>query len=97
MLVSQRPTLNTAGLLTLLLNYLIISAWPAGYRRTGHIRAWHPVYMKRKELKPKQILSVSCPTCGVPVGKRCVLHSGGLRSEPHIDRKFAAVEVIAMK
>jgi len=26
--------------------------------------------------------------------KRCVLHSGGLRSEPHVDRKFLAIEVI---
>lgn len=48
--------------------------------------------MKKKDLTPEQLLSVPCHTCGVPVGQTCVLHSGGPRSEPHIDRKFAAVE-----
>ncbi len=48
--------------------------------------------MKKKDLTPRQLSSVACPTCGVPAGKRCVLHSGGPRSEPHIDRKFVAAE-----
>src|ERR1700675_3520236 len=46
--------------------------------------------MKRKELTPEQLSAVPCPTCGVGVGERCVLHSGALRSEPHVDRKFVA-------
>ena len=50
--------------------------------------------MKKKELTPKQQASVACPTCGVSAGERCVLHSGGLRSEPHVDRKLAAIEAI---
>jgi hypothetical protein len=50
--------------------------------------------MKRKELTPEQVSSVPCPTCGVAVGEGCVLLSGALRSEPHIDRKFAATEAI---
>jgi hypothetical protein len=45
-----------------------------------------------KGLKPRLVLSVSCPTCGVDPGKRCLLYSGGLRIESHVDRKFAALE-----
>jgi hypothetical protein len=54
----------------------------------------HSVTMKRKELTPEQVSSVPCPTCGVAIGKGCVLHSGALRSGPHVDRKFAAGEAI---
>jgi hypothetical protein len=54
----------------------------------------HSVKMKRKELTPDQVSSVPCPTCGVAVGEGCVLHSGAPRSEPHVDRKFAAAEAI---
>jgi len=51
--------------------------------------------MKKRELTRKQISSVTCPTCGVPTGKRCVLHSGASRSEAHVERKSAAVEAVA--
>jgi hypothetical protein len=54
----------------------------------------HSVRMKRKELTPKQQASVACPTCGVSAGERCVLHSGGLRSETHLERKLVAIEAI---
>jgi hypothetical protein len=57
----------------------------------------HSVGMKKKELTPKQLSSVPCPTCGVAAGRRCVLHSGAPRSEPQIDRKFAATEAIEKK
>ena len=63
-------------------------------------RGWyfsHSVPMKKKELTPKQLSSVPCPTCGVSAGERCVLHSGALRSEPHVERKFAAAEAIEGK
>jgi hypothetical protein len=50
--------------------------------------------MKKKELKPEQIVSVACPTCGVAAGEGCVLHSGAPRSEPHVDRKLSAIEAI---
>jgi len=53
--------------------------------------------MKKKELTPKQLSSVHCPTCGVAGGERCVLHSGAPRSEPHLDRKFAAAAAIERK
>jgi len=57
----------------------------------------HSALMKRKELTPKQLVSVPCPTCGAAAGKRCVLYSGALRSEPHVDRMFAAIEAIEKK
>jgi hypothetical protein len=31
------------------------------------------------------------------VGMPCILHSGGRRSEPHVDRKLAALESIERK
>ena len=53
--------------------------------------------MKMKELTLKESCSVACPTCGVAAGKQCVLHSGGARSGPHMDRKLFAAEVIEEK
>jgi len=53
--------------------------------------------MKKSELTPEQVSSVTCPTCGVPAGKCCVLHSGAVRTESHVDRKFAAIEAIEKK
>jgi hypothetical protein len=53
--------------------------------------------MKKSELTPEQVSSVRCPTCGVPAGKSCVLHSGAPRSESHVDRKFAAIEAAEKK
>ena len=50
--------------------------------------------MKKKELTPEQLTSVPCPTCGVAAGEPCVMHSGALRSGPHVGRKFAAAEGI---
>jgi len=53
--------------------------------------------MKKDELTLKQTSSVPCPTCGVPAGKRCILYSGGMRSEPHLVRKIYAVEALEKK
>ena len=50
--------------------------------------------MRMKDLTPQQLFSVPCPVCGASVGKRCLLHSGELRTELHIDRKLAAAEAI---
>jgi hypothetical protein len=57
----------------------------------------HSRRMKKSELTPEQISVVPCPTCGVPAGKRCELHSGGPRPGAHADRKFAALEGIEGK
>ena len=53
--------------------------------------------VKKKELTRKQLSSVPCPTCGAAAGERCELHSGGPRSEAHVDRKFAAIQAIESK
>lgn len=57
----------------------------------------HVAWVKKKELTSGQISSVSCPLCGVAPGERCVLNSGTPRSEPHLDRKLAAVEASVRK
>jgi hypothetical protein len=59
-----------------------------------HYVLGHRVRVKKKERTPEQLLSVPCPTCGVPAGEGCVLHSGTPRSEPHVDRKLDAIEAI---
>jgi hypothetical protein len=53
--------------------------------------------MKKKDLTPKQLSAVDCPTCGVSAGRRCILEAGGLRSTPHVSRKLAAAEAIEAK
>ena len=58
---------------------------------------WHSRRMKKSELTLKQVSCVTCPTCGAPEGKPCELHTGAPRSQPHVDRKFAALEAIEGK
>ena len=53
--------------------------------------------VRMTELTLQSLLAVPCPTCGVDAGKDCVLHEGGLRSDPHIDRKLDAAEAIEAK
>jgi hypothetical protein len=53
--------------------------------------------MKIVHLTKKQLSSVPCPTCAIPVGHRCQLQAGGLRNEPHMARKVAAAEAIERK
>jgi hypothetical protein len=50
--------------------------------------------MRIGDLTKKQVLSIACPTCNVAAGHRCVLQAGGLRREPHTDRKRVAAEVV---
>jgi len=61
---------------------------------SGGPRISHDVNVKTKELTAKQILSVSCATCGAGCGEGCELHTGALRTEPHRDRKLAAADVV---
>jgi hypothetical protein len=53
--------------------------------------------MKIGELTKKQLSSVPCPVCGVSAGHRCLLQAGGLRVEPHTDRKLIAAEAVERK
>jgi len=55
-------------------------------------KALHNAIVKAKDLTPKQILSVRCPTCGAAIGEICELNTGTPRTEPHRDRKLSAAE-----
>ena len=58
-------------------------------------RSLYALSVRMTDLSPQILIAVPCPTCGVDAGEDCVLHEGGLRSDPHIDRKldaFAAIE-----
>ena len=62
-----------------------------------HLSGYGTLYyhvVKSKELTPKQILSVPCPTCGAAIKEPCELHTGALRTEPHRDRKLSAAEAV---
>ncbi len=52
----------------------------------------HSVAMRIRDIAPKIFLSVPCPTCLAAPGKRCLLHSGAPRSQPHVDRKLTAAK-----
>jgi hypothetical protein len=43
-----------------------------------------------KELSPKQILAVRCPTCGAAPGEKCELSTGQPRNNSHLDRRLIA-------
>jgi hypothetical protein len=64
------------------------------YSRLGTL---HDVVVKTKELTPKQIVSVPCPTCGAATEEACELHTGALRTEPHRDRKLSAADAVETK
>jgi hypothetical protein len=69
---------------------------PESFQMEG-FRGWMSTYsvrMKKKSLTPQELFSVACPACGVPAGKRCVLNTGAPRANPHIDRKFVAMEAL---
>jgi hypothetical protein len=59
--------------------------------------AHHDVRVKKKDLTHDQVSSIPCPTCGVAAGKHCILSSGGLRFEPHLNRRLAAAGVVQAK
>jgi hypothetical protein len=59
--------------------------------RYGSQYAWS---VRMTDLTPQLLLAVPCPTCGVDAGKHCLLHTGELSPDPHIDRKLDAAEAI---
>ena len=59
--------------------------------RYGSQYAWS---VKMTDLTPQLLLAVPCPTCGVDAGKHCLLHTGELSPDPHIDRKLDAAEAM---
>jgi len=61
----------------------------AQFRRSS---SQYPFWMRMADMAPRLLLAVPCPTCGAASGRRCLLHSGRLRNEPHVDRKLCAIE-----
>jgi len=49
----------------------------------------HCVGMK---ITQKEALAVRCPTCGAKPGEKCELSTGLPRTDPHRDRRLAALE-----
>jgi hypothetical protein len=53
----------------------------------------HLLYMEvcvTRELSPKQVLAVRCPTCGAASGEKCELSTGQPRTSPHRERVWIA-------
>jgi len=50
--------------------------------------SWSTIFSMKKELSPKQILAIRCPTCGAKAGEKC----GQPRTNPHRDRKYIAAD-----
>jgi hypothetical protein len=48
---------------------------------------------REAELRPKQVLSVRCPTCGAGSGEKCKLGTGLARTAPHRDRRLTAKDL----
>jgi hypothetical protein len=61
-----------------------------------HPSLCHSVGVIGKQLTNTQLLSVSCPTCGVAAGMRCQLYSGAPRA-PHVNRKLSALGITGRK
>jgi hypothetical protein len=66
-------------------------------RTVSRLMLPHNASMRMVELTPKELSSVRCPTCGVPAGERCHLHSGSPTFESHLDRKLCAIEALEQK
>ena len=54
----------------------------------------HYLSEMKKELSPKQVLSVHCPTCGAAPGEKCELSTGQPRTKSHRDRRLIAKEYV---
>src|SRR6266404_2115080 len=67
------------------------------YRTFSSPWKWHLVAVKCKELTPKQIACVPCPTCGAAINEVCELNTGAPRTEPHRDRKLSAADAVETK
>lgn len=53
--------------------------------------------MRMIDMTSKQLSAVPCPRCGAATGERCLLHSGALRADPHVDRRLSAIEAVEIK
>jgi len=52
--------------------------------------------MKTRDLTPKQLLLLRCPTCGAKPGEKCELATGQPRVNPHRDRRLVTAEFVEL-
>jgi hypothetical protein len=50
----------------------------------------HYLSAMKKEIDPKKVLAIRCPTCGAAPGEKCELSTGLPRFEPHRNRRLIA-------
>ena len=68
--------------------------------KTDHSSAWglrHYVCGMQKKSDSRDVLSVRCPTCGVPTGVRSKLSIGSPRITPHRDRRWVANDLTGQR
>src|SRR5246127_5867282 len=58
----------------------------------AHLVCKHPAHYIAMKTKKVPALKVRCPTCGAKPGEKCELSTGLPRTEPHRDRRLAALE-----
>src|SRR5450755_3696573 len=68
--------------------------------KIDHSCAWvlrHCVSDMQKKSDSRDVLSVRCPTCGVPTGVRSKLSTGSPRITPHRDRRWVAKDLTGQR
>ena len=68
--------------------------------KIDHSCAWglrHYVSDMQKKSDSRDVLSVRCPTCGVPTGVRGKLSTGSPRITPHRDRRWVANDLTGQR
>jgi hypothetical protein len=104
--VSRVKSFNFADSLSLLGNHRILHKTTAHNTKRGRSPKMKPpfkidqpytrvrsiIFLMKKELNPKQVLAVRCPTCGAAPGEKCELSTGQPRMNPHRDRRLIAAD-----
>ena len=49
----------------------------------------------KRELSPKEVLAVRCPTCGAAPKEKCELSTGQPRTDLHRDRRLIAADALS--
>ena len=62
--------------------------------KIDHLRKGLGLYIlaMKRELSPKEVLAIRCPTCGAAPKEKCELSTGQARTEPHRDRRLIAAD-----
>jgi hypothetical protein len=65
----------------------------AASSKARSVRSGKKKASREAELRPKQVLSVHCPTCGAGSGEKCKLGTGLPRTAPHRDRRLTVKDL----